>query len=170
MRNIFKYICLALVLAAAPARLMAQEGRSQGAPKWGHHGKGPVEMLLRERAELNLTDAQVVRLKEIDARMVERNRPYVQQLTAMRRALPAELRGSPREMTEEQRAAFREKMKAAKPLFERIHENNHAAMREVGEVLNAEQKARVREMLRKKGDSRERGRDKPDQRQGDRSN
>lgn len=159
MRNTLYILFFGLGLAALPAQLSAQ-GESprpprseRGSPEMHAH-RSPVEMLLRRRAELELSDDQVARLQAIDQRMEERNRPHVQKLVAMRRALPAELRGSHREMTDAQKAEFRERMKEARPLMEQIHESNRSAMREVGEVLTADQKSRVRTILHSKWGTR----------------
>jgi hypothetical protein len=158
-RVLSSWLWLALALMVAPAPLAAQQSPDT-APAAPHHwsrGHGPVEKLLRHRAELNLSAAQVARLEEINQRMEERNRPLVRQLVEMRREWGPEFRRSRREMTPEQREELHRRMKEARPLFERIHENNRAAMREVGEVLNEEQKVMVREMVRKAHEKHGRG-------------
>ena len=67
---------------------------------------GPVEKLIAHRAELQLTDEQVSRLEEIDARMRERNRPYVQRLIQLRHDSHFDPHVRREEMTPEQRAEF----------------------------------------------------------------
>ena len=148
-----RYLWLALLLACAPAPLAAQ-GPGPG-PETRHHKPmhGPVEKLLQNRSELRLSDEQVSRLEQIDARMRDRNRPYVQRLIELRRSSHFDPHRRREEMTPEQRAEFDRRVAEVRPLLEKIHQNNWAAMKEVGSVLNPEQKARVREMLR---DSRER--------------
>lgn len=151
-RKIFGWTWLALALMAAPAPLAAQQtsqDTASAAPSHWSRGHGPVEKLLRHRADLNLSEAQVARLEEINRRMEERNRPLVRQLVEMRRQWGPEFRRSRHDMTPEQRAELSRRMEEARPLVEQIHENNRSAMREVGEVLNPEQKASVREMLRR---------------------
>lgn len=145
------WLWLALALMLAPAPLAAQQSQdtARAAPHHWARGHGAVEKLLRHRAELNLSAAQVARLEEINERMEEHNRPLVRQLVEMRRHWGPEFRRSRREMTPEQRAELSRRMEAARPLMEKIHENNRAAMREVGELLNTEQKAAVRKMLHK---------------------
>ena len=174
MRHVFRYF-VALALIAAPAALDGQQGspeprrseeqdgarRDDG--KKGHHGRSPVGMLLKDRTEIGLTAEQVARLKAIDARLEEQNRPHVRRLVEIRRALPDELKGSPERMSPERRAAFHERMKAARPLFERINENNRAAMREVGDVLTQDQKTLLREKLRRKWGTGSDGRRRSDE-------
>lgn len=176
MRNTLYILFFGLTLAALPAQLQAQgeaplPPREERASPDKHSHRSPVEMLLRRRAELELSDDQVVRLQAIDQRMDDRNRPHVEQLVAMRRALPVELRGSYRAMTDAQKSDFRERMKEARPIMEKIHENNLSAMREVGEILTADQKARVRTILHSKwGTRKDDGRHESGSRSGGRSN
>ena len=110
---------------------------------------GAVPKLLRHRADLGLTDDQVRQLQEIDRTMQDRNRPYVEQLLRIRHEMQVRPGVEPRDMTESERKEFQSHVEQARPLWEQISKNNHAAMREVGDVLNAEQKAQLREMLRK---------------------
>jgi hypothetical protein len=117
---------------------------------------GPVEKLIRNRVELQLTDEQVSRLEQVDARMRERNRPYVQRLIELRHGSHFEPHARREEMTAEQRAEFDRRVAEVRPLLDRIHENNRAAMKEVGAVLNPEQKARLRVMLRESRERHER--------------
>ena len=148
-----RYLWLALLLACAPAPVVAQ--RPGPGPEAQHRKPmhGPVEKLLQNRAELQLSAEQVSRLEQIDARMRDRNRAYVQRLIELRRGSHFEPHVRREEMTPEQRAEFDRRVAEVRPLLEKIHANNWAAMKEVGSVLNPEQKARVREMLR---DTRER--------------
>lgn len=158
-------LTLVLALLAAPAALPAQQHpsppRGDGA-KSAH--EGPVEMLLRRSERLGLSEAQVARLEEIGRRMEETNRPLVARLLEMRRGLRADFRHDPDEMDPAERAEYRRRLEAARPLMREIRENNRAAMREVGEVLTPPQKDEVRRMLRDRhdekkghGDERRRG-------------
>lgn len=112
-------------------------------------GRGPVQMLLRHRERLGLTDEQVVRLEALDRRMEERNGPAVARLLEMRRRIRADFPGRPRELEPARREEYRRRLEAARPLLREIRENNRAAMREVGEVLTPAQKKQVREILRR---------------------
>jgi hypothetical protein len=150
MHKGFGVILLLLGLVLAPLTAAAQQpSRSQG-PQQGPQSSrdrffrddpGPVQFLLRNRAELRLTAEQVVKLQEIDRQMEERNQPYVTELVRMRRQLTRPRRGQ--EPTPEQRQAFEAQMRAAEPLLKKIQENNMASMGRVREVLSDEQKAKI---------------------------
>jgi hypothetical protein len=149
MHKGFGLILLLLGLGLAPLSLAAQQssppqgqGQPSGRERFFRPGDpGPVQFLLRNRAELRLTAEQVVKLQEIDRRMAERNQPFVAQLVQMRRQLTPPRRGQ--EPTPEQRQAFEAQMKAAEPLLKKIQENNVVSMREVREILSEEQKAKI---------------------------
>jgi hypothetical protein len=153
MHKAFGYILLLLGLALAPLPLAAQQGQTPGSPDqrstrqrfFRPTDPGPVQFLLRNRAELRLTAEQVVKLQEIDRQMEEKNQPYVAQLVQMRRQLSSPRRGQ--EPTPEQRQAFEAQMRAAEPLLKKIQENNVISMRQVGEVLSEDQKARIPVLL-----------------------
>jgi Spy/CpxP family protein refolding chaperone len=141
---------LHLVLAAlllAPLPLAAQRAAPQNPPpaRAEAHERGPIQSLLQHREALRLSADQVARLAQIDAQMHERNRPLVEQMVRMRR----EIRGDAptNSLTPEQRAEMRQRLEVARPLMEQIRQNNHEAMRQVGDVLNEEQKRQVRTML-----------------------
>jgi hypothetical protein len=144
-----KFLLVCLFALASPAVLGAQRDtpRPPAHAPAARAALGPIQALLEHRAELRLSDAQVARLEEIDVQMRERNRPLVDELSRMRQAMREQ--GPPRaELTaaqlEERR---RQHAEAARPLMKRIRQHNHEAMRQVGEVLNEEQKQRVREIL-----------------------
>ncbi|MBW3629093.1 MAG: hypothetical protein KY464_07315 [Gemmatimonadetes bacterium] len=150
MHKAFRYILLLLGLMLFPMQLDAQEQEKPGHSMSGRGrfyriDRGPVQFLLRNRAELRLTAEQVVKLQEIDRQMEEKNQPYVTQLVQMRRQLPQLPRG--REPTAEQREAFEAQMRAAEPLLKKIHENNAVSMRQVGDVLSEDQKQRIPVLL-----------------------
>jgi hypothetical protein len=148
MRKGFGFILLLLGLALAPLPLAAQQQGQQPGQQQGQRqstgrfvrlgDSGPVQFLLRNRAELKLTAEQVTRLEEVDREVEAKNRQYVTQLVQIRRELP---RGRGREPTTEQRQLFDAQMK---PLLMKIDENWKVAMRQVmGQVLTEEQKARI---------------------------
>ena len=149
MHKAFRYILLLLGLVLIPLQLEAQQqgkpGQVSGRDRFFRIDPGPVQFLLRNRAELQLSAEQVVKLQEIDRQMEEMNRPYVSQLVDMRRQLPRLTRG--REPTPEQREAFKSQMRAAEPLLKKIHENNAGSMRQLGDVLSEEQKQKIPVLL-----------------------
>lgn len=144
---------LALLLGGAPASLVAQQEAPARGEQKPHARRGPVEKLIRYREELNLTDAQIQALQEIDRRMTELNRPHVQELIRIRRQVHEQIGVAPgvhpRDLTPEQRAELKRRSEIARPAREQIHKNNRALMLEVGNVLTDEQKARLRDMLQK---------------------
>ncbi|HET8655596.1 MAG TPA: Spy/CpxP family protein refolding chaperone [Longimicrobiaceae bacterium] len=145
-----RHLSLALLLlgAAPPARAAAQSSAPAVEPQHAPR-HGPVQRLLRDRDRLGLTDDQVARLQEIDRAMEEQNRPFVAQLLELRRELKVQpwFPRPPEEMTAEQRAFAHEHFERARPLLQKIRENNRAAMTRVGQVLTGAQRAQLREML-----------------------
>ena len=140
------YLVIALMAAVAPS-VAAQRGQ-EGNQNRRHAETGPVAELLRQRTALKLSDEQTRQLQEIDRRMDEQNKPYVAQLLQIRRGLHMRPGVRKEEMTDAEREEFKQSMEKAGPLWEQIRNNNHAAMRKVGEVLNSEQKAQLRDLLR----------------------
>lgn len=140
-------------LTAASAQGGRPDGPDRGSQQGSQHRRsseaGAVPKLLRHRADLALTDDQVEKLREIDRRLEEQNRPYVQQLIRIRHDMKLRSGVKPEEMTDEEREELRSHLAQARPLWEQISKNNHAAMREVGEVLNDQQKSQLRDLLRK---------------------
>ena len=153
MYKVIRSLLVALCLLAAPLPLLGQQGSQPGDGRGHDRGMvfndsdGPVRLLLRNRVVLSITSEQVARLEEIDRQLEERIRPFVAQLVQIRRQMPRGGRVREESMTPEQREAFHAQMRAAQPLFERIRENNHIAMKEVGKVLTEPQKLKLRELL-----------------------
>lgn len=127
----------------------SERGQQQGTQHRRNNEAGAVPKLLRHRADLGLTDDQVEKLRAIDRRLDEQNRPYVQQLIKIRHDMKVRSGVKPEDMTDEEREELRSHLAQARPLWEQISKNNHAAMREVGDVLNDEQKSQLRDLLRK---------------------
>ena len=152
MYKALRYLWVGLALVLAPLALEGQQ-TAPGPKPMGPDPRreifsdmdGPVQFLLRNRVVLSLTTDQVTRLQEIDREMEERNRPFVMQLLQIRRQIPRRVRES--QMTPAQLEAYRAQLRAAQPLLEQIRENNHVAMRGVGNVLTEPQKTRLREIL-----------------------
>jgi hypothetical protein len=164
LRPLFFSFVLLLVAASSA---VAQGG--PGRPDDSHHrggpgqeyrrggpNDGPVAKLLRHQTDLDLTDDQVRQLREIDRKMDEQNRPYVAQLLRIRKDMNVRPGVRPEDMTDAERAEFQSHMQEARPLWEQIRKNNRAAMHQVGDILDARQKAALREMLEKQRNPRER--------------
>lgn len=145
-------LLLAALLLAAPAA--AQRGPDGPPPR-----HGPVEILLRNEAELGLTPAQTERLEEIRRAMEERNRPLVARLMEIRQGVHPRRPAEP--PTPAQRAELRRAAREARPLMQQIRANNRAAMREVGALLTPEQKERVRELVMERARRRGEGPHRP---------
>jgi hypothetical protein len=157
LRTLFFSFVLLLV-AASTAVAQGGPGRSDDGHRRGGPGQesrrggpndGPVAKLLRHHTDLGLSDDQVRQLREIDRRMDEQNRPFVAQLLRIRKDMNVRPGVRPEDMTDAEREEFQSHMAEARPLWEQIRKNNRAAMHEVGNVLDAKQKAALRELLEK---------------------
>ncbi len=107
----------------------------------------PIEILLARSAELRLSPEQAARLRAIQQELHTANDPLVTQLVAIRHDVRARGAVHPRDMTPDERSAFRAAVQRARPLMQAIGRNNVQAMERVGEALTAEQKALVRGWL-----------------------
>ncbi len=107
----------------------------------------PIGILLERAAELRLTPEQVTRLQGIQRQLHAANDTLVVQLVALRHQVWGQGAVHPRDMTPEQRAAFRAAAQRARPLMDSIARNNVQAMEEVGRALSSEQKEQVRAWL-----------------------
>jgi hypothetical protein len=112
---------------------------------------GPIELLLARRDSLQLTAAQVRELDRLGAELQRQNAPHVERMLELRRELQPLVGMHPRDMSEAQRAQFQRRAAHARPLMERVQENNRRAMERVSEVLTPEQKQRVRTWLQGEG-------------------
>lgn len=110
-------------------------------------GVGPVDLLLERRADVGLSAAQVERLQAVREELAERNRPLLAELLRIRQ----EVRGKDASIgnaTPEERALFRSRVAEARPLLQRVRQNNRWAMQRVGGILTPQQRVRVRDRLR----------------------
>jgi hypothetical protein len=145
-----RIVGIALVLLAATSvSLEAQDGRND-------RDAGPIQELLEIRSRIGLTADQVTRLNEIDAAMQQQNEAPVAQLVQVRRSIRA--LGRRRDFTPEQRAQYEALIDQARPLMKQIRANNHAAMRQVGEVLTQDQRSVLADILRDRDDDDDNGR------------
>lgn len=145
-------VALAAVLLLAPLPALGQQAAptdtTSAAARAPHAPHSGVDLLLRYRAELQLSDEQIARLQAVAQRLEERNRPLLEQLRAAGIPLRRERRDEVHRMTPEQRQALHEKLREHRPTLERLRENMEAAMREARAVLTPEQQERFRALLR----------------------
>jgi hypothetical protein len=156
--------------ASGNAQVPQQErGRMGNQAGMGQPGEAPAARILELREQLGLTDAQVERIRGIQARLEEQNAPLLAQMTAAReqmrterQQMTAEQRQAMRErmqaerqqMTPEQRAQMRQRPGAARagagmpeelqPMMEQLRTNNQSARDQIHAVLSAEQQEKLR--------------------------
>lgn len=192
----FPILLVAAALAAMPAAAATAQTPSpapgQTAPEHGRRHdmqqrrmRGPmpgsVDMLLRHRTELKLSDDQIRRLEAIRSNYEAKNSPLLAQLRqawaerpdSMRRgAMSPERRGAMRDslraMTPEQRNAMRDSMRQRREEFRKQHpevekamtqlrENRQAERKEALAVLTPEQKQSLEQRMKeRRGEWRER--------------
>ncbi len=138
-----------MLLLGLGGGVQAQDRQNSDGPD-----SGPIATLIHMRAQLRLSDQQVAQLRQLDRQTEERNRPFVARLHELRRK--ARALGHYSRLSPEARAQFDAYMEEGQPLLQSIHENNMAAMREVGRILSDEQKETMRELLRNASRNRER--------------
>jgi hypothetical protein len=146
------------LMAAAPAGAQQQEG-PPGAEMLERREQRPLDRLMEVRSELELSDAQVGRLRAIALRLEEDNRPLREELERRWLAVRQERRAALMRMTPEQRQAELRRIReqgpppvpeSLRPLVQRMRGNIGAAMREAGTVLTPRQKARARALIRER--------------------
>jgi Spy/CpxP family protein refolding chaperone len=142
-------LLIPLLLLAAPAPADAQQNhppsptaRERGLPPYAGVG-----FLLRHRAELQLSDDQIRRLREISARLDEQNAPLVQQLREAGIPVHPARRGRVEQMTPAEKKALRKKLEEHSPTLHQLRENTVSAMAEARRVLTTEQQDRFRQLL-----------------------
>ena len=129
MKKTIAVIALLLLPTAAIAqRPRAERGQQQ--PQ-----NNAVELVLEQKAKLNLTTEQVTKLQTFAKQLEEKNKPTIEQIQKLR-----ESGTRARDMSEEQRAAMRK-------LMDTIQANRKAAMDSVRTVLSDEQKKALKELL-----------------------
>jgi Spy/CpxP family protein refolding chaperone len=108
-------------------------------------GRGPIGLLLARRDSLGLTAPQVKQLQQLDSVLQQQNSALVRDMLELRREVQPRLH--PRDMTPAQREQFAQQAARARPIMQRVQENNRRAMERVSELLTPEQKRRLREWL-----------------------
>jgi hypothetical protein len=150
----------ALLLAFAPTAARAQADDDQpGLEVLRESEQRPLEQLMAVRDQLQLSDAQVTRLRAIAARLEETNRPLRRELLAQYQQIREQRRQQLERMTPAERQAELRRLRESgpppvpprlRPLVMRIRGNVRGAVREAGGVLTPGQRARVRQLVRER--------------------
>lgn len=145
MRRIHVLLTLCATLAGGAAR--AQAPAAPGAPRdgagpMGAMGADPAAMLLARTGELQLTDAQVVRLAAIARRSADRRRAFRASVDSVR---PPMMNGGRPDSAA--RAAFRARAESMRARMQQARDARHADLRDAIGVLTADQQARAWEMM-----------------------
>jgi|GEM_PF-2225762 len=145
-----------LIAVAAPAAAQPGPHGQPGLEELQQTEQRPLELLMQVRDELQLTEAQVARLRQIAGRLEETNRPLRRQLVAEYGRWREQRRVELLRMTPAQRRAELRRANAAgrppvplplRPLVARIRRNVRIATHEAAAVLTPAQRARAREMV-----------------------
>ena len=154
----------ALLLATAPAAAQEPADDAQpGIEVLRDSELRPLEQLMAVRTELQLTDPQVARLRQIAIRLEETNRPLRRRLFFEYRRWREQRRAELERMTPAQRDAEFRRLQAMgdppvpprlQPLVRQIRGNIRHALQEAGGVLTPAQKARARELVRERREQR----------------
>ena len=146
-----------------------ERGRMGNQAGMGQPGEAPAARILELREQLGLTDAQVERIRGIQARLEEQNAPLLAQMTAAREKMRTErqqmtpeqreamrerMQAERQQMTPEQRAQMRQRPGAARagagmpeglePVMEQLRTNSQSARDQIHAVLSAEQQEKLR--------------------------
>jgi hypothetical protein len=136
MKRIFGFALMGL-MAAAPPVVEAQRAPQGQERAMRTPGQMPLARMMERQAELGLTAEQVARLESIQSRLQQQNAPLVAQVREARMGAERGERGA-RQVPEEIR-----------PAMQQLRQNNRAAMEEVRAVLSDEQRAKLRETMRR---------------------
>lgn len=150
---------VALSLAAgATAPLSAQPGRDTAGVRARGEALPAFQRLMRNRAELGLSDAQVRQLEGIREGLEARNAPLRQQLAAQSQRWRTERREQLQRLTPEERRAELRRLRGQprdervpadmQPVVRQMRVNIEEAMHQAQGVLTAEQRVRARDLLR----------------------
>lgn len=157
---------LALALAAGTAApVAAQPGRdTDAAARQRGEALPAFQSLMRHRAELGLSDAQVRQLQAIRVRLETQNTPLRRQLATQAGSLRAERRAQLERMSPEERRAELRRLRRLpagervpadmRPVVQQMRVNIAEATHQAQGVLTAEQRVRARDLLRAERDAR----------------
>ena len=134
-------LALVAMMVAAPLAAQGRGPARDARPDRRGPAGNPLERVLEHRAELGLSAAQVERLTEIRSRAEAEAAPIAERLE--------EARGDRdlRDLSREERAAFRQRMEALRPEMERLREIRRSAFDQASEVLTDAQKEKLRELM-----------------------
>ena len=138
-------LLLALCASLCAGAAMAQAPGAPGAPAAPLMARpmDPAAMLLARTGELQLSDAQVVRLAAIARRSADRRRAMRASFDSMR---PPMMGGAARPDSAA-RATFRARADAIRARMEQARNAQHTDLRDAIAVLTADQQARAWEMM-----------------------
>lgn len=145
----FYGLALVAVIAAAPVSLEAQTPRApQGQEQAGRGQRpAPISRILEQRAALGLSAEQVSRLEAIQQRLQQQNAPLIEQLRASGAWQERGQNGERGQQRGPGARGERQIPEELRPVMQQLRENNRTAMQQVQEVLTAEQRARLRELM-----------------------
>ena len=147
-RTIFIWVGLLLLAIPRPGQAQTDEAPS----RFPSGENGPIQTLLDHREEFGLTSAQVDRLRAMQSRVVERNRPLVQRFLEIRRRWERERPANWRTLPPARRRQIQERFQGtiraeSRALEEQVQTNHRAAMLEVRAMLTREQRQKLRSFL-----------------------
>lgn len=172
MRSMYRLV-LTAALVAAPVALAAQQppappAGARAGGQWNRPGAdgGPgFQFLLRHRAELKLSDAQVQQIQTIGQELQTANAPLREKVRSARQAQRPQLseqqrqalRDSLRKLTPEQRRSEMQKLREQhrtqaqlppelQPTVQQMRENGRKALERLQAVLTPEQRTQARQL------------------------
>jgi hypothetical protein len=160
MKHLVRYGFALALAATAAAPLAAQPGADTVAGVMQERAaRRPFDAVLRHRAELELSDAQVRQLQTIRERLEQRNAPLRSRLVEQTQRWRAERRGQLERMTPRERRQELRRMRElpagqrvpadVQPIVRQMRVNIEEATHQAQGVLTPEQRLRVRELLRR---------------------
>lgn len=152
-----RHALAALLAAVAAVPAAAQPG---GHPPFAEEReRRPFDVLLRHRAELQLSDGQVRRIEAIGRQLEERNAPLRERLVQQHRRWREERRAQLERMTPRQRREELRRIRehpgeppvpeALRPTVHQMRVNISDAMHQAQGVLTPEQRVRAQDILRR---------------------
>lgn len=149
--------CLALLVAACAAAPLAAQ--PEGEDPALREAQRPFDSLMRHRAALGLTEAQVSRLEALRAELEQRNGPLRRQLTTRHQQWREERRAELERMSAAERRAELRRLRQLprvervpedmRPIVRQMRVNIEDAMHRVQGVLTAEQRLQARRILQR---------------------